>query len=76
MQKYSPTQTYNENDTRDIFVEGRARGLTRAAPTSATDVLASDKKGDFVNDGTYEYKLVETSVGVLKWDRRLLSVGW
>lgn len=55
-----------------VFVQGRN---TARVPSSATDVQADDRLGDVVNDATYEYKLVEVS-GVLKWDRRALSVGW
>ncbi|CAB4214630.1 hypothetical protein UFOVP1454_56 [uncultured Caudovirales phage] len=57
------------------FVLGRARGVTRAAPSSNSDVLSTDEVGDYVNDGTYEYKLLNIS-GTLKWDRRTLSVAW
>lgn len=57
------------------FVLGRARGQQRAAPSANTDVLATDSEGDYVNDGTYEYKLLNIS-GTLKWDRRTLSVAW
>jgi len=66
----------NKEFNRDLFVEGRARGLRRIAPTSASDVISTDKLGDFVNDGTYEYKLLETTSGIFLWDRRILSVGW
>jgi len=57
------------------FVAGRARGQQRAAPSSNSDVLSTDSEGDYVNDATYEYKLLNIS-GVLKWDRRTLSVAW
>ncbi len=63
------------NNLPSQFVQGRGLFTTRAAPSSATDVLATDQEGDICNDATYEYKLLTIS-GVLKWDRRTLSVGW
>ncbi len=57
------------------FVTGRGLFRSRAAPSTPTNVLATDSEGDIVNDATYEYKLLNIS-GVLKWDRRALSVGW
>jgi hypothetical protein len=57
------------------FVLGRGRFTSRAAPSSATDVLAADVEGDIVNDATYEYKLLNIS-GTLKWDRRTLDTSW
>lgn len=57
------------------FVLGRGRFTTRAAPSSNSDVLATDNEGDIVNDATYEYKLLNIS-GTLKWDRRLLDTTW
>lgn len=63
------------NNLPSQFVQGRARFTTRAAPSSATNVLATDQLGDIVNDATYEYKLLNIS-GTLKWDRRALNTGW
>ena len=57
------------------FVAGRGRFQTRAAPSSPTDVLATDQEGDIVNDATYEYKLLDIS-GTLRWDRRTLDTAW
>lgn len=57
------------------FVLGRGRFRTRAAPSSPSDVLATDQEGDIVNDDTYEYKLLTVS-GNLRWDRRLLDTSW
>jgi len=57
------------------FVLGRGRFTSRVAPTSNSDVLATDDKGDIVNDATFEYKLLDIS-GTLKWDRRTLDVSW
>ena len=57
------------------FVLGRGRLTSRIAPTSATNVLATDSEGDIVNDATYEYKLLNIS-GTLRWDRRTLSTAW
>ena len=57
------------------FVLGRGRFTTRSAPSSATDVLATDSEGDIVNDATYEYKLLDISA-TLKWDRRTLDTSW
>lgn len=57
------------------FVLGRGRFTTRTAPTSNSDVLATDNEGDIVNDATHEFKLLTIS-GTLKWDRRTLDVSW
>ena len=59
-------------------LQGRIRTETRAAPTSATDVVTGDNpdlEGDWMTDGTYSYTLRSVS-GALKWDRQTLSVGW
>lgn len=58
------------------FVLGRGLFETRAAPSTPSDVLATDNEGDIVNDNTYEYKLLNISGTGLRWDRRTLSVGW
>ena len=63
------------NNLPSQFVQGRGLFTTRTAPSTPTNVLATDQEGDVVNDATYEYKLLNIS-GVLKWDRRTLSVGW
>lgn len=60
----------NLNNT---FIRGRLVG--RAAPSSNSDVSASDREGDTFFDGTYQYTLVDVS-GTLKWDRRVLDVSW
>lgn len=54
------------------FLPGRS---TERVPSSNSDVVATDEKGDVVNDSTYEYKLVDDS-GTLKWDRRTLDIAW
>ena len=58
------------------FVKGRGLFETRAAPSTPSDVLATDELGDIVNDNTYEYKLLNISGSGLLWDRRTLDVGW
>lgn len=58
------------------FVRGRGLFEQRLAPSSSSDVLATDELGDIVNDNTYEYKLLNISGVGLRWDRRLLSVSW
>lgn len=58
------------------FVTGRGLFETRTAPSSASDVLATDQEGDIVNDNTYEYKLLNISGTGLRWDRRTLDVSW
>lgn len=63
------------NNLSSQFVQGRARFKTRAAPSSPTDVLATDQLGDIVNDDVYEYKLLDIG-GALKWDRRTLNTSW
>ena len=57
------------------FTLGRSLFTGRAAPSSNSDVLATDNEGDIVNDATFEYKLLDIS-GVLKWDRRALDTSW
>ena len=57
------------------FVSGRGLFTTRVAPSSNSNVLATDNEGDIVNDATHEYKLLNIS-GTLKWDRRTLDVAW
>ena len=56
----------------NIYLPGRSTGRV---PSSNSDVLATDQEGDVVNDGTYEYKLIDDS-GTLKWDRRTLDIAW
>ena len=63
------------NNLTQRFVRGRGRFEERAAPSSASDVLATDEEGDIVNDATYEYKLLNIS-GTLLWDRRALDTSW
>lgn len=58
------------------FVLGRGLFETRAAPSSPSDVLATDELGDIVNDATHEYKLLNISGTGLRWDQRALSIGW
>lgn len=57
------------------FVSGRGLFTTRTAPSSNSDVIATDNEGDIVNDATFEYKLLSIS-GTLTWDRRTLDVTW
>ena len=57
------------------FVLGRGLFETRAAPSTPSDVLATDELGDIVNDSSFEYKLLNIS-GTLLWDRRALNTGW
>jgi len=65
---------FNNLDQR--FVLGRGLFETRAAPSSPSDVLATDELGDIVNDATFEYKLLNISGTGLRWDRRALNVSW
>lgn len=58
------------------FVAGRGLFETRAAPSSPSDVLATDSEGDIVNTATHEYKLLNISGTGLRWDRRALDVAW
>ncbi len=58
------------NNLQQRFVLGRS---TQRIPSSSTDIISGDKKGDITNDDTYEYKLIEKSAG-LYWDRRILGV--
>jgi len=58
------------------FVSGRGLFETRAAPSSPSDVLATDELGDIVNDATHEFKLLNISGTGLRWDRRALDVSW
>ena len=57
------------------FVSGRGLFQTRVAPSSSSDVLATDVEGDIVNDATHEFKLLELS-GTLAWTRILLDTAW
>jgi len=50
--------------------------LNGRIPTSNSDVQAGDTLNGVVNDGTYEYKLLNLGGGSYKWDRRALTVGW
>lgn len=61
------------NNYPRIYQRGRR---TNRVPTTPTDVLKADAKWDVVNNGTYEFTLVDVGSGVLKWDRRTLSVAW
>lgn len=56
------------------FVLGRFRH-DRIAPTSHSDMLASDKEGDIVRSATHEYIVVNDS-GTLKWARSSIDVTW
>jgi len=64
------------NNLPNRFVLGRGLFETRAAPSSPSDVLATDELGDIVNDATHEFKLLNISGTGLRWDRRALDVGW
>ncbi len=54
------------------FLPGRS---TDRVPSAFDDVENTDQEGDVVNDGTFEYKLINTG-STLEWDRRTLDVGW
>lgn len=58
------------------FVRGRGLFQERAAPSSPSDVLATDQEGDIVNTATHEYKLLNIPSTGLRWDRRALDVAW
>lgn len=59
------------------FVSGRGLFRQRSAPSSPTDVLATDNEGDIVNDNSFEYKLLDIDgSGTLRWDRRALNTSW
>lgn len=58
------------------FVRGRGLFQERAAPSSPTDVLATDQEGDIVNDASFEYKLLNIPATGLRWDRRSLDTAW
>ena len=60
------------NNLNKIFLPGRS---TSRVPSTPADTLADDQPGDIVNDGTFEYKLIDDA-GDFKWDRRLLDFGW
>lgn len=54
------------------FLPGRS---TNRIPSSPTDTNKDDNPGDIVNDGTFEYKLIDDA-GDFKWDRRTLDFSW
>jgi hypothetical protein len=56
-------------------LNGRNRTGVRAVPTSATDTTNTDIEGDFVNDGSYTYLLINVS-GTPKWNRVAANVSW
>jgi len=58
----------------NIFINGRNRTLleNRAVPSSSTDVVSTDTKGDFMVTTTYLYILVDNS-GSYVWRRVALS---
>lgn len=64
-----------KNDIRDFnnitnnFISGRKVGKI---PSSATDIIASDKVGDFNYDANYIYICVENS-GSAEWRRVAIS---
>ena len=61
------------NNLNRRFLPGRA---TDRVPSSPTDVVPRvDATGDIVNDGIFEYKLINDA-GDLKWDRRTLDFSW
>lgn len=55
--------------------QGRIRTGIRAVPTSHSDVLSGDLEGDFLNDSTNFYLLINDD-GTLKWHRGTLAVAW
>lgn len=57
----------------NLYLPGRSTGRV---PSTPTDVVAADQEGDIVNDGTYEYKLVNVTGTGLRWDRRTLNISW
>ena len=59
---------------KNIYVSGRS---TTRVPSSATDVVATDRKGDVVyaTDATYMYTLVD-NMGTLVWARIALDTAW
>lgn len=70
-----PTDIEENDNLRKNKLDGRIRTLNQAAPSSATDVDATDAEGDVITDATYVYTLYSIS-GTLKWDRRAHSAGW
>lgn len=59
------------DNLKEKFVGGRT---TTRVPSSPSDVLPTDKEGDIVSDGTFEFKLIDDSG--LVWDRRTLNTSW
>lgn len=62
------------DDLRARYVLGRLR-TDRTAPSSHSDVTASDFEGDIVRSATWEYLLVNDG-GTLKWARHAIDVTW
>jgi hypothetical protein len=56
-------------------LRGRNRTGIRAVPSSNSDTTSEDIKGDFVNDGSFTYLLIDVA-GTLKWNRVAVNVGW
>lgn len=55
--------------------KGRIRTGSRAIPTSHSDVTTDDLEGDFLNDSTYYYLLINHN-DTLKWHRDTLQITW
>lgn len=55
------------------FLTGRR---TERIPSAANDVLDTDSVGDFTNDTTYTYLLVDIGGGTLLWNRLAMDTGW
>lgn len=66
------TTEFDELDDR--FMAGRYR-FDRAAPTSATNVLAGDAMNDFLWDDNYYYILIDATAG-LRWARITHTISW
>lgn len=62
------------NNLNTQYVQGRLR-TDRAAPSSHSDVTATDQLGDIVRTGSFEY-IVVNDAGTLKWSRVALNVAW
>ena len=57
----------------NIFISGRS--VSRTAPTSNSDIDASDVVGDWLYNGGYLYICVDDS-GTAKWGRITVNVSW
>lgn len=67
------------NNLEQNKVNGRDRtagAYARAVPSSHSDLQQGDAVGDFLNDGTHEYRLLLMSDGSKKWNKHTLNVSW